>query len=136
MGVRIPLGALNRSLGSIHGYKKANLMSPVTVNYGKLVRDEIPTIILANGDTPVTRILGDDEYIDALYAKIHEETNELAAAPEAEKLSELADALEVLLATAVALGFNQDDVENAMLDKRAKRGGFTKKIWLERTENK
>jgi predicted house-cleaning noncanonical NTP pyrophosphatase (MazG superfamily) len=110
-------------------------MSPVTVSYGKLVRDEIPAIIESNGDVPITRILRDDEYIDALYAKIHEETNELADAASEEKLSELADVFEVLLATAVALGFTQDDLEKASLDKRAKRGGFAKKIWLERTEN-
>lgn len=111
-------------------------MNPVTVNYGKLVRDEIPRIIESNGDVPTIRILGDDEYIAALYAKLHEETDELANASESERLSELADILEVLLSTAEALGFSQGDVEKAMLDKRSKRGGFTQKIWLEKTDNK
>lgn len=111
-------------------------MSSVTVHYGKLVRDEIPAIIESNGDVPTIRILDDGEYTEALYAKLHEETTELANAPESEQLSELADILEVFLSTADVLGFSQGDVEKAMLVKRAKRGGFTKRIWLEKTDNK
>lgn len=111
-------------------------MSSTTVHYGKLVRDEIPAIIESNGDVPTIRILGNNEYLEALYCKIYEETDELTTAPESEKLSELADLLEVVFSTATALGFSRDDVEKAMLDKRAKRGSFTKRIWLEKTENR
>jgi predicted house-cleaning noncanonical NTP pyrophosphatase (MazG superfamily) len=71
-----------------------------------------------------------------LYAKLHEDTNELADAKESEQLSELADILEVIFSTADALGFSQEKVDEAMFDKRAKRSGFTKKIWLEKTSNK
>jgi predicted house-cleaning noncanonical NTP pyrophosphatase (MazG superfamily) len=111
-------------------------MSQTIIHYQKLVRDEIPKIIESNGDVPTIRILGDNEYLEALYVKLHEETNELANASESEQLSELADVLEVVLSAADALGFSQEKVEKAMLDKRAERGGFTKRIWLEKTSNK
>jgi Uncharacterized conserved protein len=38
--------------------------------YNKLVRDNIPEIILAQGDIPVTKILSDAEYAQALHVKL------------------------------------------------------------------
>lgn len=32
--------------------------------YNKLVRDNIPSIIESNGETPITRILSDEEYTE------------------------------------------------------------------------
>ena len=42
--------------------------------YNKLVRDKIPDIINAdNGCQAVTRVMADDEYLDALEQKLQEE---------------------------------------------------------------
>lgn len=41
--------------------------------YTKLVRDNIPSIIKAKGETPVTKILNDDAYKIELEKKLNEE---------------------------------------------------------------
>ena len=41
--------------------------------YNKLVRDNIPDIILSNGETPITRILASVEYKQELEKKLYEE---------------------------------------------------------------
>jgi len=43
------------------------------VEYNKLVRDNIPDIMLKNGEKPITRILADSEYITCLEGKLREE---------------------------------------------------------------
>src|ERR1035438_7836644 len=73
--------------GSVHGMRVA---------YHKLVRDQIPAIIAADGGQPVTRVLDDAGYEAALRAKLLEEAHEAQAAPDGQLASELADVLEVL----------------------------------------
>jgi len=50
------------------------------VDHNKLVRDQIPAIITASGRHPVTRVLDDASYRDALLAKLVEEAGEAARA--------------------------------------------------------
>ena len=38
---------------------------------GKLVRDHIPQIIIADGKKPITRILDDEEYLKELDQKLN-----------------------------------------------------------------
>ena len=38
---------------------------------GKLVRDHIPQIIMKDGKKPVTRILGQEEYLEELDRKLN-----------------------------------------------------------------
>lgn len=100
--------------------------------FHKLVRDKIPEIIIANGETPHFHILDDDsEYLQALLKKDIEEGLELAQDP---NIEELADKLEVLYAIAAALGYTPEQVEQARADKAAKRGGFEQRIFLDSTE--
>lgn len=62
--------------------------------YNKLVRDKIPEIITAHGETPyVHRIEDDEEYLQALFVKLREEALELELD---RNLGELADNLEVI----------------------------------------
>ena len=44
--------------------------------YNKLVRDNIPKIMIQNGTTPITRILSDEEYLTELNKKLLEEVKE------------------------------------------------------------
>jgi predicted house-cleaning noncanonical NTP pyrophosphatase (MazG superfamily) len=98
---------------------------------GKLVRDLIPEIIRANGGEPVTWQLSEEEILGALTTKLLEEAEELAAAEPHEQLEEAADVYEVLRAIAGVLGVSMDDVVARAEQKRAERGGFDQRIWLD-----
>ncbi|TDB89402.1 hypothetical protein E1264_08275 [Actinomadura sp. KC216] len=64
-------------------------------------------------------------------AKLTEEGEELRLAAPEERLGELADLQEVLGALAEALGFSDDQVQEAARRKRAERGGFSRRLWLD-----
>jgi|SRR5271165_1397780 len=101
------------------------------VAHHKLVRDQIPEIIAAAGRQPVTRILDQAGYQAALRAKLVEEAGEAQEAPEGQLASELADVLEVLGALAAAYDMKWEDVVSEADRKRAERGGFGDRIFLE-----
>ena len=104
------------------------------VDHNKLVRDRIPEIITADGWRPVTRVLDHAGYLAALRTKLLEEAQEAEGAPAEQLLSELADVLEVLGPLASAHGMSWADVESAAARKRAERGGFDERIFLEYVE--
>ena len=99
--------------------------------YNKLVRDKIPDIIKSNGETPITRILSDDEYKIELERKLYEEYNEVMNATGKDRLEELADMLEVMKCLAELENSNLDEVMDIAKTKVKKRGSFNKKIFLE-----
>ena len=98
--------------------------------YNKLVRDKIPEIIKENGEVANTRILDDDEYIQALNVKLKEEVNEYL---ESGSVEELADIVEVIYGILHSKGVSIDEFERIRLDKVEKRGAFKDKIFLEST---
>lgn len=95
--------------------------------YDKLVRDRIPEIIEGEGFMPTVRILSDEEYLAELHRKLREETEEYLRDENAE---EIADVLEVLEAICAAKGFSKDEVLRIKDQKREKRGGFEKRLYL------
>lgn len=101
------------------------------MSYKKLVRDNIPEIIKHNGQTPITRILSNEEYLKELNIKIQEELNEYLESGDVE---ELADLEEVLRAILDAKGVSIVEFETLRLKKAFKRGAFKKKIYLEGIE--
>jgi len=102
------------------------------VTHGKLVRDRIPEIIESKGERAVSRRLTDEEYEPALLDKLLEESQELALAESRQdRLEEAADVYEVLVAIARMSGFDFAEVEFAAERKRAERGGFYDRIWLD-----
>lgn len=104
----------------------------VTV-YNKLVRDKIPEIIIADGHTPITRVLDKGEYREALIVKLGEEVEELRTATPDQRLGELADLQEVLNSLARSYGYSPSLVDFAATKKRAARGRFDGRIYLEYT---
>ncbi|WP_062429749.1 nucleoside triphosphate pyrophosphohydrolase [Herbidospora daliensis] len=97
---------------------------------GKLVRDNIPHFIRHNGGDPDVSVLEDDDYRRALHDKLAEEAAELAAASGEEVAEELADLLEVLRAVAELHGHSWEHVERVAEAKRARRGGFSARLYL------
>jgi len=96
----------------------------------KLVRDKVPAIIRGKGETPIFRVItDDDEYLQALFAKGEEELREVRENP---GLEELADDLERLYATATALGFTMVQLEEQRQRKAEECGAFEGRIFLER----
>lgn len=101
--------------------------------YNKLVRDNIPDIIMNNGENPITRILDEDEYRVELETKLGEEYHEVLGTTSCdERIEELADMVEVIMALAEVEGKSLDDVLEVAEVKRAKRGGFKKRVFLEK----
>lgn len=98
---------------------------------GKLVRDKIPQIIIADGRTPIVRTLSDEEYLSELDRKLNEEVAEYQAD---KSLEEIADVLEVLFAICEARGHSVDELMEVRDKKREKRGGFRDKVYWEGNE--
>lgn len=99
--------------------------------YNKLVRDRIPEIIEGNGEEPITRILNDEEYRSELIKKLNEEYDEVVNASGEDIIEELADMLEVMESIA---NLQNKTLDNIIIEKeknKNKRGGFSKKIFLE-----
>lgn len=105
--------------------------------YNKLVRDRIPEIIKENNDgEAVTRILSDEEYKKALEDKLYEEYQEVLDAKENDRIEELADMLEIMVSLAKLENSSLEDIIEIAKNKRNKRGGFEKRIYLEKVLKK
>ena len=97
--------------------------------YNKLVRDKVPAAIVQGGDEAITSVLEDHHEIRiALDEKLDEEVCDYQVSKD---MAKLADVLEVIHAIAEAHGITFEELDNIRLEKREKRGGFTKMILLE-----
>ena len=100
--------------------------------YNKLVRDNIPNIIESKGETPIIRILNDDEYKIELEKKLNEEYQEVLNATGKNRIEELADMIEVIKYLAKTENATLDEVIAIANEKSSKRGAFNDKIFLEK----
>lgn len=101
--------------------------------YNKLVRDNIPQIIMDNeGRFAKTRILNDEDFLNELNRKLQEELREYLSSGDIE---ELADLEEVIRGVLDAKNIRYEDFEKIRKDKAEKRGSFKKRIFLETVEN-
>lgn len=105
--------------------------------FHKLVRDKIPEIIENNGEVSITRILDDKEFRKELFLKLKEEVGEVLEAKSSDDvLEELADVYELLVSIAELENHSISDVVEIAHKKKEKRGGFQKRIFLEKTMDK
>ena len=96
--------------------------------YGKLVRDNIPDIMMAKGQVSVTHFATPEEYAAKLDEKLLEEATEFFESRDPE---ELADILEVVYALAATRGITKENLEALRKKKAEERGGFEKHIILD-----
>lgn len=102
--------------------------------YNKLVRDRIPDLIRESGGQCDTIQLSGVEYNQALRDKLIEEAQEAATASPEQLASELADLLDVIDGLMESAGISQETLLLERDQKRATKGGFTKKTKLLWTE--
>ncbi len=96
----------------------------------KLIRDRIPEIIKSNKGKYETKVLNDNEFETELKKKLLEEVKELISAKSGEELNELADVLEIVKSLASHYKISFNELQKYQLEKRRKRGGFKKKLFL------
>lgn len=96
----------------------------------KLVRDLIPDVVPADKQHLYKfSIVNEEQYAVLLKNKLLEEVNEYL---EAENKEELADILEVMDALMKLMNFDKEEVFAIQKQKREERGGFEKRILMER----
>lgn len=104
-------------------------------SHEKLVRSRTAERLERRGAIAKTRLLELPEYITNLEKKLIEEVEEVAGAPTPEqRISELADVLEIIHALSLATGFSIEDVEHIRQKKLVERGGFDQRIYCEYVE--
>lgn len=104
--------------------------------YNKLVRDRIPEIIEESGKKANYRVLSQEEYRQALKDKLLEEVLELLAAEtNSERIEEIADIKEVILAIRKVFSIKNTDINNCRFRKSVEKGQFNKRYFLESVED-
>ncbi len=94
------------------------------------MRDKIPDIIIESGGEYEARIMGEVEFAKELKKKLVEETKELIDSPDDKLSNELADVLELVKSIASLYKIPFPKIERSQEEKRIKRGGFKKKLFL------
>lgn len=104
--------------------------------YQKLVRDRIPEMIQQKGQVCVVRTLDQEAFRQALLEKLCEEAEEVrkACGDREEFLKELADVHEVLETILTAYDLPSSELKRIQTEKRDRRGGFEKRLFLESVE--
>lgn len=102
--------------------------------FNKLVRDKIVSQQIASGAKPSYRRLDAQEHASALIAKLHEETDELAAASPENLAEEIADIQQVLDDLRSLHGIPQAAVTAAQARKLHANGGFSDGIFIDSVE--
>lgn len=86
---------------------------------------------MKKGKIPFTRTASDEEYWEKLKQKLKEEIDEFL---ENENHEELADILEVINSIADFKNLKKEEIENLRKKKFKERGGFEKKIILDKID--
>ena len=103
--------------------------------HNKLVRDNIPQIIVKSGKSFKIKILDQKNYQIELKKKLIEESSELLkTTSKSEMINELADIYEVLDYILIENKIDLLEVKKRRVQKNMTNGGFDEKIYLEYVE--
>jgi len=104
--------------------------------YGKMVRDNIPSIIIDRGQRPIYRTIPASELELRFNLKLKEELDEIVQARTVEhKTEELADLLEVIYGYTDFLGVDRNELQRVRLMKLEQRGGYSDRHYLVSVED-
>ena len=105
------------------------------VRYDKLIRDRIPEIIKEAGWLPAVKILKKSEFLNAIKKKVFEEAGELIQSKDKKGIvDEIVDIQELLDVLAAEIKLTKSELKKLQADKRKKRGGFKKRLFLIKEE--
>ena len=103
-------------------------------NHNTLIRDRVPELILESGGRAVTRVLSQQEFVQALKAKLVEEADAAShAATPLELALEIGDVLEVMDALIRAQGFQHSEIDAYRHERAASHGTFKHRLLLLQT---
>ncbi len=97
----------------------------------KLLRDRVPLLRQKNGIIIHQKQLDEKSFIAELKKKLLEEAEEVRIAQKDTVLEELADVLEVIHALLKIENYSWDQLEQARITKKEKRGGFDTQLYVE-----
>lgn len=98
--------------------------------HNKLVRDRIPEIIQAAGKQCAIETMDEEDFHQALRAKLVEEAQEAAVADSIGLVTEFADLYEVMDTLMAACGIDRQAVLVEQKRRQIERGGFNRRIRL------
>ena len=97
----------------------------------KLVRDKVPSLVTKDGGSYTLQLLSPLEHQTQITKKLVEEIKEYSEAPSKEKaLEELVDIVELIHAALKLHDVSVEQFEALRLDKKKRKGGFEKGIYL------
>ena len=97
----------------------------------KLVRDKVPSLVTKDGGSYTLKLLSPLEHQHEITKKMYEELDEYhAATSKEEAVEELADMVELIYAAVKLHDLSIEQFETIRLDKKKKKGGFEKGIYL------
>lgn len=98
--------------------------------FNKVVRDKSVELLKEMGGELITKELDLDELSIQLKEKLKEEAYEVINAQSLKELTEeIADVLEVIDTMLSSYGISRAEVESLQLQKREKKGGFSKRLF-------
>ncbi|MCT4795674.1 nucleoside triphosphate pyrophosphohydrolase [Exiguobacterium alkaliphilum] len=102
------------------------------MKHNKLVRDRVPEIIKASGKQVIVKQLNQAEHFEQARLKLYEELKEYEDTNiDEECLEELADILELAYELGRMHGASFDEMNTIREEKRERKGGFEKGLFLE-----
>ena len=97
----------------------------------KLVRDKVPSLVTKDGGSYSLKLLSPLEHQHEITKKMYEELNEYnTATSKEEAIEELVDIVELIYAAVKLHDLSIEEFEETRLNKKKKKGGFEKGIYL------